>query len=352
MGARGHPRYRGPVIDVHVHYWSETREQVAAVNRIGGLSAAIQLWDITWPPPRYAEELDAWRALEPGLMRCHVPDLSAVGDPGFQRQVVADLLEAASLGCVGVKVWKNLGLKLRDVNGRRVPVDDPRLDALWAAVAELELPVLIHVGDPPAMWEPRTPDNPYAHDAFPRSGWCSGWWYSDGDFPSLAQIHDEFENVVSRHPATTFVGAHFGCFLSTPELDRWLRAYPNFHFDTAASISEIGHGDVEAAREIFIAWPERGLFGTDLGRVPDFEYPDLGPRRWDLEEYFALHWRFFETAERNLPHPIPEKVPWTVTGIDLPDEVLQALYAGNAMRLYRLSLTGAAPAAGSVPAPR
>jgi predicted TIM-barrel fold metal-dependent hydrolase len=336
MDTHAHPRYRGPVIDVHVHYSSESRKHARAVNRTGGLASAIQLWDVTWPPPRYDHELVAWRALEPELMRCHVPDLSTVGDPEFERRIAADLQEAASLGCVGVKVWKNLGLKLRDVRGRRVAVDDPRLDALWVEIAKLGLPVLIHVGDPPEMWKPRTPENPYAKDAFPASGWCSGWWYSDGEHPPLPQIQEEFERVVSRHPATTFIGAHFGCFLSTAELDRWLGSYPNFHFDTAAAISKIGHGDVAAARQIFLDWPDRALFGTDLGRVPDFEYPDLGPNRWNLEEYFAQHWRFFETAERDLPHPIPDQVSWRVTGIDLPDGVLRALYAGNAMRLYKL----------------
>jgi predicted TIM-barrel fold metal-dependent hydrolase len=333
-----HPRYQGPVVDMHVHYWAESREHTAAVNRIGGLTGAIQVWDASWPPARYAEDLDAWRALEPELMRCHVPDLSSIGAAGFQQRLVADVREAASLGCVGVKVWKNLGLRLCDVDGRRLAVDDRRLDVLWDTIAELRLPVLIHVGDPAEAWDPPTPDNPRAGD----SSTVSGWWYSDGSYPPLAQIHAEFESLVSRHPATTFVGAHFGCFLSTSELDRWLRAYPNFHFDTAAAVSEIGRGDVSAARQIFLDWPDRALFGTDLGRVPGFEYPDFGVNRWDLEEYFALHWRFFETAERDLPHPIPEQVPWRVTGIDLPDDVLRALYAENAMRLYALPLEEAA----------
>ncbi len=128
-GMHGHPRYRGPVIDVHVHYWSGSRGHAAAVNCIGGLATAIQLWDVTWPPPRYAEDLDAWRELERDLLRCHVPDLSTIGEPGFEERLVADVREAASLGCVGVKVWKNLGLKLRDVDGRRIAVHDSRLGA-------------------------------------------------------------------------------------------------------------------------------------------------------------------------------------------------------------------------------
>ena len=330
----GHPRYRGPVIDVHVHYASDTRDHAPLVNRIGGLATAIHLWDVTLPPHPYTHELDAWRALEPGLMRCHVPDLAGVGEAGFGERLAARLREAAALGCVGVKVWKNLGLKLHAPDGARVPVDDRRLDPLWETAAELELPVLIHVGDPPEMWQAPTADNPRAHDLFADSG----WWYSDGGYPPLAHIHDELERLVARHAATTFVGAHFGCFLSVPALDRWFGAYANFHLDTSAAVSEIGRGDVTAARELFLAWPDRMLFGTDLARVPAYEYPNFGERRWDLAEYFERHWRFFETAERELPHPIPEQVPWTVTGIDLPDDVLRALYFDNAMRLYRLPL--------------
>jgi Amidohydrolase len=334
----GHPRYRGAVIDVHVHYWSKTRHHALAVNRIGGLSCAIQLFD-RWPPGRYGEEIEQWKALEPALMRCHAPDLSKIGTPGFERDVVKEMREAAALGCVGVKMWKDLGLKLRDADGLRVPVDDARLDPLWRTIAELRLPVLIHVGDPPEMWEPRTPENPRAGEAFAQAnGLLEEWWYSDGGFPPLGQIQEEFEHLVASHPNTIFVAAHFGCFLSVSELDRWLGAYPNFHFDTAAAISEIGRGDSEPARAIFLKWPERCLFGTDLGRIPGFEFPSLGNSRWNLREYFARHWRFFETAERDLPHPIPEQVPWNVTGIDLPEDVLRALYADNAMRLYRLPL--------------
>jgi hypothetical protein len=190
MAQHGHPRYHGPVIDVHVHYDATTRAQAAHANAIGGLRAAIDVWDCVWPP---------------------------------------------------------------------------------------------------------TP-------------------------PSL----------------TIFVTAHFGCFVR--DRDRWLTTYPNWFLDTAAAIGDMGHGDVSAVRELFERHPDRILFGTDLGRSIRFEYPDYGPRRrWDLEEYFVRHWRFFETGESGLEQPIPEQLPWTVTGLDLPDATLRALYHDNAARLCGLS---------------
>ena len=175
-----------------------------------------------------------------------------------------------------------------------------------------------------------TPDNPRYGDVKDRPE-C---WYASQDVPSLAQLHAAFERVVAKHQSTTFVAAHFGCYVE--DLDRWFRAYPNYHVDTAAAIGDMGRGDVSPVRELFDSWPERILFGTDLSRTPRFEYPNQGARRWDLHEYFNRHWRFLETADTDLQHPIPEQVPWRVSGLDLPTDVLHALYHDNAARLYRI----------------
>jgi predicted TIM-barrel fold metal-dependent hydrolase len=40
-----------------------------------------------------------------------------------------------------------------DKDGKRVPVDDPRLDAIWAKCGDLKIPVLIHTADPKPFWD-------------------------------------------------------------------------------------------------------------------------------------------------------------------------------------------------------
>jgi hypothetical protein len=327
-----HPRYRGDVIDAHCHYDDSTRDRVHHVNRVGGLTAAIHLWDCRWPPTRPEVEASEWRRLEPALLRCHVPDLSAVGAPGFERALERGVRLAAERGAVGVKVWKNLGLWLRDSSGRRVAVSDPRLEGLWASAGELELPVAIHTGDPPAFFAPLTEDNPRIEELRKHPD----WWYGGGGFPSLERLHEELEVVVARHPATRFIGVHFSCFMGFREVGRMLGTYPNYHVDTAAAIADMGAGDVAEVRDIVVAHRERVIFGTDLLRTRAIEMPDLGPDRWSLHEYFARHWRFFETAEARLAHPMPDQGAWTVTGLDLPDDVLARLYAENARAVFRL----------------
>ena len=75
-------------------------------------------------------------------------------DPGFGEVEAARLREGVAAGARGLKAWKLLGLRARDPRGRLVPVDDERLDTLWAAAGELGVPVAIHIADPIAFFEP------------------------------------------------------------------------------------------------------------------------------------------------------------------------------------------------------
>lgn len=329
-----HPRYDGPVIDAHCHYDESTRGRVHAVNTQGGLVAAIHLWDVVWPPADPVVEAASWGALEPALLRCHVPDFSRIGEPSTEVRLESALRAAHAAGVVGIKVWKNLGLWLRDTEGERLAIDDPRLEVLWATAAELGLPVAVHQGDPPAFFAPLNDDNPRIEElrAHPE------WWYGGEGFPSLAQIHEELESVISANPATTFVVVHFGCFMSWPDIRRMLAKYSNYYLDTAAAIADMGvDGAAESARRIIVDNPDRVIFGTDLIRTRPFDMPVAeSGGRWDVASFFDRHWAFFETAEPDLEHPLPAQGNWTVTGLDLPSALLPRLYWQNALAVFRL----------------
>ena len=85
---------------------------------------------------------------------CHV-DLRAIGRPGFDAEVLVESLRRSrEAGARGLKIWKDLGLGIRDESGRLVLPDDERLAPVFAAAGELGLPVLIHTADPVAFFEP------------------------------------------------------------------------------------------------------------------------------------------------------------------------------------------------------
>ena len=62
--------------------------------------------------------------------------------------------DAVRRGARGLKAWKPLGLRARDPEGRVVAVDDARLDPLWAMGARLGLPIVVHIADPIAFFDP------------------------------------------------------------------------------------------------------------------------------------------------------------------------------------------------------
>jgi predicted TIM-barrel fold metal-dependent hydrolase len=247
--------------------------------------------------------------------------------PDFGEVEAARLHDAATAGARGLKVWKVLGLRARDIAGRLVPVDDARLDPLWAAAGALGLPVTIHVADPIAFFEPLDAANERYEELLEHPDWHfwptrpRGQTGAEG-FPRFDELIDGLEAVVARHPGTTFIGAHVGC---APEdlarVDRMLAAFPNWNVDLAARIAELGRQPY-AARDLILRWPDRVLFGTDA--PPD-------PAAW------AVYARFLETRDESFPYD-PDGGPgsqgrWQIHGLGLPDDALRAVYADNARRL-------------------
>jgi predicted TIM-barrel fold metal-dependent hydrolase len=252
------------------------------------------------------------------------------GDGAFGESEARRLRDGAAAGAAGLKVWKLLGLRARDAAGRLVPVDDPRLDPLWAAAGELGLPVTIHIADPIAFFEPLDGSNERWEELRANPDWH--FWptrpsrRSDLDgFPPFDELIDGLEAVVLRHPATTFIGAHVGC--AAEDLTRVsaiLERCPNFHVDMAARLGELGRQPY-AARAFFVRWSDRILFGTDTPPDP----------RW-----YALHYRFLETLDESFDYGLddpPSQGRWQIHGLGLPGEVLGRVYSGNARGLIRFS---------------
>jgi hypothetical protein len=327
------------VIDVHGHFSIERREWFGAYRDAHPeLEAVVNLWDIAPTSGRTARAaLAPWGSTPDGMILFHHPDLSALGSPGRDEAGSSDLQDAWNLGARGIKIWKDLGLWLRDTASERVAVDDPRLDWLWSGAAQANAPIAIHIGDAPAFFQPIDQNN----ERIVELGMHPEYWFGDRErFPPLEQVHDEFESLVAKHPLTTFIAVHFGCFLPYDRLHRMLGTYPNLYVDTSASLSDLGRptNRTEVLR-IFHAFPERILFGTDLIRLSGV---DLLPPASDDDpysiQYMERHYQFFETAdEQDLL--LPEQGDWRITGLGLPPSTVEALYQGNARKLLGIPQT-------------
>ena len=84
-------------------------------------------------------------------------DFDSINEKGWSEKAAKTLEEDVKIrGAVGLKIYKNLGFSVKNTDGSIVPVDDPRIDAVWAKAGELGIPVIIHSADPASFWQPLT----------------------------------------------------------------------------------------------------------------------------------------------------------------------------------------------------
>ena len=242
-------------------------------------------------------------------------DWSGIDRPGFFQKAADDLERLVEHGAVGFKIWKDLGLTVRDAGGNLVRVDDERLDPLFDKARELDVPVMFHTADPLAFFEPIDRFN----ERYEELAAHPEWSFHGAQF-SRRELIAQRNTVFARHPRTRFVAAHMGeCPEDLASVSAMLDAYPNVSVDISARIAELGRQPY-SARDFFLRYADRILFGTDL-------LPAVG--------MYRLHYRFLETADEYFAYPshASRQGRWMIYGISLPDDVLRKIYRENALRL-------------------
>jgi len=330
-------RPRFPAIDAHNHlgsafggdWTSRPPGELGEVLDEAGVELVVDLDG--GQGDALSAEIDRWAAGCPGRVAVFAGlDYAAwATDPSFGETEAARLRDSAARGAHGLKVWKLLGLRARDPRGHLVAVDDPRLDPVWSTAAELDLPVVIHIADPIAFFEPLDATNERWEELIAHPDWHF-WPAQPADdpsapgFPPFDALLSAFGRLLARHPATTFVGAHVGCAAEDLGLvSAMLEAHPNFFVDIAARLGELGRQPY-TARAFFVRHADRILFGVD--NPPD-------------PAGYAVHYRFLETFDESFDYGTeqpPGQGRWQIHGVGLPEPVLRGVYRDNALRVLRL----------------
>lgn len=240
-------------------------------------------------------------------------NFSNVNDKGWTAQAVKMLEEDVKKGARGLKIYKNLGLNVKDDKGNRVAVDDPRLNAIWAKCGELGVPVLIHTADPKPFWDPMDRYN----ERWLELKLHGGRKRAANDPVPWEQLIAEQHNVFRRHPKTVFIAAHMGWYPNDlNKLDSLMKVFPNMNVEIGAVIAELGR-QPRASRKFFEKYQDRILFGKDS---------------WVPSEY-ATYFRVLETDDEYFPYHKKYHAFWRMYGMGLPDEVLKKVYYKNALRI-------------------
>ena len=240
-------------------------------------------------------------------------DFAGIGEPNWTKEAVAKLEADVKNGANGLKIYKSLGFSVKDKSGKRVTVDDPRLDAIWHKCGELGIPVIIHTADPKPFWDPLDENN----ERWLELKTHAGRKRSDTDPAPFETLIEEQHRIFKKHSNTTFIAAHFGWYANNlAHLDTLLTALPNVVVEFGAVIAELGR-QPRAAKQFFTKYQDRIMFGKDS---------------WVPEEYYT-YFRVLETEDEYFPYHKKYHAFWKMYGMGLPDAILKKVYYKNALRI-------------------
>ncbi len=316
---------RFPFVDVHSHQWNLTKDKIARlVEEMDSLNMAVMVNLSGRGFNRQAGDIGDQEYLNSMIRRTsgEAPgrfivftnvSFKEVGNSGWADKAVKQLEEDVSNGANGLKIYKSLGLRNRDINGQRIAIDDERLDPVWAKCGELGIPVLIHAADPKSFWDEHDERNERWLELKLRPGRKR----SDTDPAPFEQIIAEQHNIFRKHPGTTFINAHMGWMANDlNKLGEHLDEFPNVNVGIGAVIAELGR-QPRMAKAFFAKYQDRILFAKDA---------------YNQEEFYT-YFRVLETEDEYFPYYKKYHAFWRMYGIGLSDEVLKKVYYKNALRI-------------------
>jgi predicted TIM-barrel fold metal-dependent hydrolase len=253
---------------------------------------------------------------------CTSFDPFRINDPNFSGAAIARLNKSFRKGAIAVKLWKNVGMEIKDTQGKYVLPDQPALGPVYKDIASQHKTLLTHVADPDTAWEPLGNQS----DARYYSDHPEWYAYKISGAPTKAEILQARDHVLAENPDLRVVGAHLGSMESSlNKLAQHLDRYPNFAVDLAGRISYFTVLPREVVVAFITKYQNRILYGTD-----DTIYPQDNVSRAvaQMESSYATDWRYFATR-KTLTYRHRK-----VKGLGLPKSILRKIYHDNAAHWF------------------
>jgi predicted TIM-barrel fold metal-dependent hydrolase len=315
-------------IDTHAHVRRSDPAFTAMLDRLN-----LHLLDILVVNDQDAEEKNLQSERSAALAFIHASDGRAslctsfdpykMHDPDFAGHAIRELDNDFNHGAIAVKIWKNVGVQIKDANGHYVLPDDPAFSPIYRDIASHNKTLVAHVADPDSAWaspDPSSPDYSY-YKANP-------FWYMYGkpDPPSKQQILKARDHLLEQNPDLRVVGAHLGSMEADfPLLAQHLDRYPNFAVDMAARMAYLARLPRADAIAFILKYQDRLIYGTDLS----FGANDRVDKKIDAwEQTYARDWAFLATTETVNIEGNQAK------GLALPEPVLRKILHDNAVHWF------------------
>lgn len=326
-----------PKIDAHAHLAGSGLDETALVSLLE--RHALRWISICWYESQAAFLRQA--ALGRRFGAAHPDRFSWITTfplEGFTRaswteRAVAAVEDGLASGAVGVKVWKNVGMELKDADGRHVMIDDPRFDPVLEHVRASGLTLAAHIGEPRNAWLPlekMTVDGDRSY--FSEHPEYHG--LNRPDIPGYWEQVASRDRMLERHPGLRVVGCHLGSLeFDVREVAKRLDRFPSFAVDLSARVCHFKVQRSVDVREFLVKYQDRILYGTDT--VLGEEAADATEVRAGLDRadaHYLADYRYF--AGRGTIDAPDVGSGARCEALGLPDPVLEKIFRANALAWY------------------
>lgn len=252
--------------------------------------------------------------------------------PDFAEATIERIDMVMDAGASGIKIWKDIGMVIRDSLGNYIMADDPVFKPVFDYLEAKEIPVMGHLGEPKNCWLPLDEmtvksnrdyytKNPQYH------------MYLIPEAPSYEEHMAARDHMLEQHPNLHFIGAHLASLeWSVDELALRLDRFPKLTVDMASRVYHLQYQSItnyHGVRDFLIKYQDRILYATDRGVRPnntDYESLKQGTlKKWMTE------WIFLATDSSFTSEQVDHKL---IRGLQLPKTVIDKIYYSNAEYLF------------------
>jgi predicted TIM-barrel fold metal-dependent hydrolase len=318
-------------VDAHMHIWGPGDLLVAEAIRDGFHILTINVDSPDHGPvPRQLHDAASLRRRYPGWV-AFAGTFQAAGfnQPGWSAGALREINTALTQGAVGVKIWKNFGMIVRDSSGRYVLPDDPRLEPIYSMLQREHVVLLGHLAEPLDCWLPYSKmivkgdiDYYREHPQY--------YMYLHPERPGHDEILAARDRMLAAHPQLRFDALHLASLeWDVDRIAAFLDRFPQADVDMAARIGQLEYQaetHPDKVRRFFVRYQDRILYGTDNGYGPSEDPKEVA----EIAADWRRDWLFLVTDRElrspDLDHPF--------RGLHLPRSVVDKIYRENAVALY------------------
>jgi hypothetical protein len=252
------------------------------------------------------------------------------GTPGWTEGVQRQIDVAFQQGAVGVKIWKNIGMSLRDSDGTYVMADDRRFEPIFTRFEHDHIVLLAHQAEPLNCWLPFDRMTVRSDQEYFREH-PQYYMFEHPEMPSHETILAARDRMLSAHPALRFDAVHLASLeWDVDKVAGFLDRYPNANVDLAARMVHLEYqaaANPDKVRRFLVRYQDRILYGSD---------DNYGPGDSDSRAVADIHagwledWRFLATSDRLRSSDFAH----SFRGMHLPRQTVDKIYRDNARALF------------------